>query len=310
MVDFAQAKQLTQNKWNELLPRFGVDTRFLINQHGPCPICGGKDRFRYDDRGSGSYFCSGCGAGDGFDLLYKLKGISMFKVLREADLLGNFHEGAKSDRDTRNKNAMRRLWEAAEWVPTNELGALYLKSRGIAQIPSNCFKIAKSVFHKESNQYYPALLAKVCGPDNKVANIHITYLTPDGSRPKIEPSKKVMAGSLPAGSAIKLFPFQGGELGIAEGIETALSCFELFGIPTWAAINANMLTKWIPPENVKRVWIFGDYDSNYTGHARAYELAHKLSMRGFDVKIAFPDAPDTDFNDVLQARLLQVRGPA
>jgi putative DNA primase/helicase len=53
----------------------GVDIGFLQNRHGPCPICGGRDRYRFDDRdGTGSYFCNQCGAGTGLILIRKLKG--------------------------------------------------------------------------------------------------------------------------------------------------------------------------------------------------------------------------------------------
>jgi putative DNA primase/helicase len=299
MVDFTKARQLTQNKWSELLPQFGIESRFLVNQHGPCPICGGKDRFRFDDRGSGSYFCSGCGAGDGFDLLFKAKGMTMLKVLSEARLLPDFAPNKTDNKAERNKMAMKRVWETAEWVRDGDAVSTYLKLRGIDKWPPNCFRIAKSIFHKESNNYYHAMLAKVCGPDGRAANVHITYLNADGSRPKIEPNKKVMAGTLPAGSVIKLFPHNG-IIGIAEGIETALSCSQMFGVPTWAAINANMLSKWIPPEGTKKVYIYGDNDDNYTGHAKAYQLAHSLKMRNFDVLVHFPDMTNSDFNDVLK----------
>ena len=34
------------------------------NKHSPCPICGGKDRFRFDDRdGRGTWICNQCGGG-------------------------------------------------------------------------------------------------------------------------------------------------------------------------------------------------------------------------------------------------------
>lgn len=40
------------------------------HHHGPCPHCGGKDRFRMDDlEGRGTWFCNQCGAGDGLDLV-------------------------------------------------------------------------------------------------------------------------------------------------------------------------------------------------------------------------------------------------
>src|SRR3546814_10021554 len=36
----------------------------------PCPTCGGKDRFRFDNKdGRGTYYCNKCGPGDGVQLV-------------------------------------------------------------------------------------------------------------------------------------------------------------------------------------------------------------------------------------------------
>ena len=52
----------TQHRWLAILPALGVPSHFLRNKHGPCPVCGGKDRFRFDDKdGKGTFFCNGCG---------------------------------------------------------------------------------------------------------------------------------------------------------------------------------------------------------------------------------------------------------
>jgi putative DNA primase/helicase len=32
-----------RGRWREILPLLGVETLFLNNKHGPCPICRGKD---------------------------------------------------------------------------------------------------------------------------------------------------------------------------------------------------------------------------------------------------------------------------
>jgi putative DNA primase/helicase len=37
--------------WPDLLTTMGIDTP-RGGKHGPCPICGGKDRFRLDDKGA------------------------------------------------------------------------------------------------------------------------------------------------------------------------------------------------------------------------------------------------------------------
>ena len=62
-------------RWQEILPQLGIATSFLTDKYGPCPLCGGKNRFRFDVRdGSGSYYCNQCGPGLGLLLIRKLRG--------------------------------------------------------------------------------------------------------------------------------------------------------------------------------------------------------------------------------------------
>ena len=62
--------------WPELLAGIGIDVPHR-GKHGPCPACGGKDRFRLDDKGGrGTWICNQCGSGDGLDLLARVTGKS------------------------------------------------------------------------------------------------------------------------------------------------------------------------------------------------------------------------------------------
>jgi putative DNA primase/helicase len=71
----ARTVERARNRWREILPQLGIETTFLSNRHGPCPLCGGRDRYRFDDPdGTGSYFCNQCGAGSGLILVRKLHG--------------------------------------------------------------------------------------------------------------------------------------------------------------------------------------------------------------------------------------------
>lgn len=60
-------------RWHGILAALGIDAQYLRNRHGPCPGCGGRDRFRWDDKnGNGTFYCSGGGdaiSGSGFDLV-------------------------------------------------------------------------------------------------------------------------------------------------------------------------------------------------------------------------------------------------
>lgn len=73
-LDAAMVRAAAQGRWNSILPVFNINVPSHPKKHGPCPICGGKDRFRFDDRdGLGTWFCNQCvpHAGDGITLVMK-----------------------------------------------------------------------------------------------------------------------------------------------------------------------------------------------------------------------------------------------
>src|SRR3546814_1995396 len=58
------------NRWPSILPQFGLSSSYLTGKQTPCPTCGGKDRFRFDNTdGRGTYYCNKCGPGDGVQLV-------------------------------------------------------------------------------------------------------------------------------------------------------------------------------------------------------------------------------------------------
>ena len=75
-------------------------------------------------------------------------------------------------------------------------------------------------------------------------------------------------------------------------------------MPTWAAVNANSLAKWMPPAGIEEVVIYSDNDLNYTGQSRAYTLANKLVMKGLRARVRIPPEPGQDWNDVLLKQVL------
>ncbi|MBK8639828.1 MAG: P4 alpha zinc-binding domain protein [Chromatiaceae bacterium] len=84
---------LARDKWRVILPALGIASEFLKNRHGPCPGCGGRDRYRWDDKaGRGTFVCGGGGdtlTGDGFDLLAHVFGWSKPETFRAvAEILG------------------------------------------------------------------------------------------------------------------------------------------------------------------------------------------------------------------------------
>ena len=55
-------------KWQSIFSSLGIVVG--NGKHCPCPVCGGKDRFRFDNKnGRGTYICNQCGSGDGLELI-------------------------------------------------------------------------------------------------------------------------------------------------------------------------------------------------------------------------------------------------
>jgi putative DNA primase/helicase len=125
-----------RGRWREILPRLVVSPRCLVNRHGPCPICGGKDRFRFDDKdGTGSYYCNQCGPGVGIILLRKLNGWDHAAACRKVDqIIGTDWKPtpqpapAKPDNARRLAKIERLLNEATSLVVVDR----YLRRRGLS----------------------------------------------------------------------------------------------------------------------------------------------------------------------------------
>ena len=79
----SQVAEAAQGKWPVILQMLRIDLP-ENGRHGPCPKCGGKDRFRLDDLdGRGTWICSQCGNGDGLDLVKLVTGYSVRKAAQE-----------------------------------------------------------------------------------------------------------------------------------------------------------------------------------------------------------------------------------
>lgn len=99
--DIPQIKDAARGRWLEILAAMGVSLPNNPHQHNPCPGCGGKDRFRFDDRnGNGTFICGRGGdplSGDGFTLLEHVLGWPFKESLaRVAEYLGIEPETRKS----------------------------------------------------------------------------------------------------------------------------------------------------------------------------------------------------------------------
>ncbi len=292
--------EAARGKWRGILVALGIDAKFLVNKQGPCPVCGGKDRFRWDDKdGSGSYFCNQCRAGDGFRLLEKMHGWSFGEAARNVDaVMGNVESSPVGRNPGRQNygNLHRKLWDSATDLSGDDPVCAYLRRRRVLPpiLPACLRYVAQA--RATDGSHHPAMLAVVHSPEAIAVNIHRTFLGPNGKADILVP-RALMPGTVPHGSAVRLSPVKDGVIGIAEGIETALAASALFGIPVWSALNAGNMATWSPPKGVQHVHIFGDADANCVGQKAAYSLANDLIRSGLTAKVHLPRVEGTDWAD-------------
>lgn len=307
-------KERALGRWPGILAALGVSSKALRNRHGPCPICGGKDRFRFDDRGGkGTWICSQCGAGDGVELAKRFLGLEFRDAARAIEQhIGaapvTFRTQQRTNEQTLGE--MRDMWKRSRSIASDDAVGLYLRKRlGLTSFPPGLRFCPDERYAELGSRpsWHPTMLALVEPSDAAKANgdkpaLHRTYLDGVGGKADVSTPRK-MIGSMPSGAAVRLAAVPGNKLGIAEGIETALAASILFNMPVWAALTAGLLQDWSPPASVSTVFIFADNDASSTGQAAGYTLAQKLKARGTSAFVELPPVTGTDWADVLADRL-------
>ena len=154
---------------------------------------------------------------------------------------------------------------------------------------------------------YPALVCRVTDCEGNLVTLHRTYLSSNGFKAKVPTPKKLMSvpdGMSINGAAIRLTSVKP-VLGIAEGLETALSVMRLTGMACWSVISANGMRSFQVPAGVKEVHIYADKDISGEGERAANELHDRLTKEGIKAMVHLPPheipkgGKGVDFNDVL-----------
>jgi len=87
-------QDLARGRWPDLLQQIGgLSADQLTDTHQPCPLCGGTDRYRFDDKdGTGSWYCNQCGGkrgtgggGSGMDLLMRATNLSYAEACKRIE---------------------------------------------------------------------------------------------------------------------------------------------------------------------------------------------------------------------------------
>jgi hypothetical protein len=191
------------------------------------------------------------------------------------------------------------IWNCAS-PPEGTLVERYLNLRacGLYSSVQRCDAIRFHPLCPFSTQRVPSMLALMRHViTDEPTGIHRTALGFDGTaRQELDGGAKRMLGNANF-SAVKLLPHNG-VLGIAEGIETALSASRLFSVPVWAMLSAGGIRTCPIVPTVKRLIIFADHDP--AGMKAAVVCADRYRRNGIPAAIKHPPTLGSDFNDVLK----------
>lgn len=200
--------------------------------------------------------------------------------------------------DIADRNAFRLWLEASS--PAGSPAERYLAGRGITvRSPDLRFHPRMPLGPKGEVRFLPAMVAAVRN-DAGILALNRIFLDPDSDELAPFEQPKRSLGSPGSGAVRLAFP-RGGRLGLAEGVETALSAMQLFGIPCWATLGNERFGLVTIPESVRELHLFVDNDA---GGRLADERAREAyACEGRRIVTRPPERPGDDWNDVLRRRM-------
>jgi len=146
-----------------------------------------------------------------------------------------------------------------------------------------------------SVRFLPAMLAAVTH-DRKLLGIQRNFVLLNG-QPAPFPKNKRSLGTLGRG-AVELAP-PTATLGLAEGVENALSAAMLLDIPVWATLGAERFAHIIIPSTVTRLVLLADNDR--AGERAVVRAREAYATDNRDLLTLWPPRPFNDWNQLLLA---------
>ncbi|CAM8537739.1 Uncharacterized domain associated with phage/plasmid primase [Enterobacter intestinihominis] len=260
--------------WPRILPALGV--KVMKNRHQACPVCGGSDRFRFDDKeGRGTWLCNQCGAGDGLKLVEKVFGVKPSEAAKKVNAVtGNLPPvapeviaaaEAETEADRQAAAALAvRLMEKTHTASGNA----YLTRKGFPD--RECPVL--TVMHKTGGVTFRAGDVVVPLYDDTGALVNLQLISSDGLKRtlkggQVKGARHVIEGKKQAGK----------RLWIAEGYATALTVHHLTGETVMVALSSVNLLSLASLSRQKspacKIVLAADRDLNGDGQSKATAAA-------------------------------------
>lgn len=322
----------------EAATKYGATLKRSGREHvGPCPACGGRDRFSVNLT-KHKWFCRGHGGGHGpVGMVQHIAGLSFLQACEE--LTGEscptgparpLSEAEQAERNRRRigievaqmareaeqeryqedtRESALAIWDASESM-RGTLAETYLATRGIVlEAYPDVLRFHPSLAYPNRAQKYPVLVCRVDDLAGDLTAIWRIYLRGDGRKADV-PSPKLGLGPA-SGGAVRIGGI-GRKVAIGEGLESALGYWLLTGqkYPAWAALSTAGLVNFEAPLGVEHVCIAPDGDRPIKRHGDDYvpavpagrkaaeALRSRLLTEGIACTIAAEPPAGTDYLDM------------
>ena len=279
---------------------------------GPCPVCGGSNRFAIHIKKQ-LWNCRACATGgnDAISLVRHLYGCNFVTAI--ATLVGDNSRKqtpvakpvARDDNERHNLDRAEAIWRDTSPLGPDAIAYFAERRIDINEVPEH----GGLRFHPHCP--WPGKIAKPC--------IIGRFTTALGNEPRgilrrpITGEKAIALGPM-GGCVIRLWPDEAVEQGlvIGEGVETVLSAATRMvhrGTllqPAWAACVANNIKNFPVLPGIEALTVLVDNDppdrhGRRAGQDAAAECTARWSAAGREVIRLTPNAVDADFNDVVMS---------
>lgn len=220
MIQASDIRDRARGQWKSILVTYGFRGEDLTGRNGPCPKCGGSDRFRFIDEDCGAVLCNQCFKeknGDGIAAVQWIRDWTFAETVKEiASYLG--------------------MQESDDQKPVDIIAEVSRRKR----MPIESFKAFGAVVAVRDG----SLVARVPMFDAGMAEISHFDLGIDNEKL----SKGLCAFGMPAGLFVADCPQPGDEVLLTEGVKDAAAAhsigFKVVGLPSseLAAKFARMFT--------------------------------------------------------------------
>jgi putative DNA primase/helicase len=314
------------------LGRRGIKLRGKVEREGPCPICGGHDRFSVHVRKQ-LFVCRGFGGSDVIAMVMHLDGCDFPTAVRTLTGIEPGRPAPKPDpvrAAEAQKKAERaeidqlideqerffkamKIWQDVAPIENTPV-EVYLRTYRKLDIPAG---ISGAVlrFHPAcpfGTTTYPSMIALVRGVvTNDLQGVHRTALNPDGTPVKVNGKTARLALGSTKNGAIKLTDDADVSTGlfVGEGIETTMAGMmsPRWWRPAWALLYADNIASLPVLPGIECLSILVDHDrqdkhGRRAGEAAARECAERWTAAGRDVTELIPTIEGEDIADVASQR--------